>query len=182
MSTQPSQQQYLVISALGQDRPGIVNDLALHVTDAGCNIVDSRMTVLGGEFAIMMMVEGPWSAVAKLETQLPALQKKLGLTIISKRTEEHEPRSGGRPYMVEVIAMDHPGIVYQLANFFSSRNINIQDLYTDSYRAAHSGAQMFSANITVNLPATTQVARLREEFLDFCDALNLDAVLEPVKG
>lgn len=182
MSTQPAQQQYLVISALGQDRPGIVNDLALHVTDAGCNIVDSRMTVLGGEFAIMMMVEGAWSAVAKLETQLPSLQKKLGLTIISKRTEEHEPTTGGRPYMVEVIAMDHPGIVYQLANFFSSRNINIQDLYTDSYRAAHSGAQMFSANITVNLPATTQVARLREEFLDFCDALNLDAVLEPVKG
>jgi glycine cleavage system transcriptional repressor len=78
--------------------------------------------------------------------------------------------------------MDHPGIVYQLANFFSSRNINIQDLYTDSYRAAHSGAQMFSANITVSIPSTTQVARLREEFLDFCDALNLDAVLEPVKG
>ena len=83
--------------------------------------------------------------------------------------------------MVEVIAMDHPGIVYQLANFFSTRSINIQDLHTDSYRAAHSGTQMFSANITVNIPAQVHVARLREEFLDFCEALNLDAVLEPVK-
>lgn len=182
MNTQTNQQQYLVISALGQDRPGIVNDLAMHVVDAGCNIVDSRMTVLGGEFAIMMMIEGTWNAVAKLEAQLPGLQKKLALTIISKRTEEHEPASGGRPYMVEVIAMDHPGIVYQLANFFSTRNINIQDLNTDSYRAAHTGAQMFSANLTVNIPPHLHVARLREEFLDFCDALNLDAVLEPVKG
>ncbi len=182
MNQQSTQQQYLVISALGQDRPGIVNDLAMHVVDAGCNIIDSRMAVLGGEFAIMMMVEGAWSAVAKLETQLPGLQKKLGLTVITKRTEEHEPKSGGRPYMVEVIAMDHPGIVYKLANFFSSRNINIQDLNTDSYRAAHTGAQMFSANLTVNIPAHIHVARLREEFLDFCDGLNLDAVLEPVKG
>lgn len=183
MSTQTNQPQYLVISALGQDRPGIVNDLAMHIADAGCNIVDSRMSVLGGEFAIMMMVDGSWSAVAKLEAQLSGLQKKLGLTIISKRTEEHESKSGGgRPYMVEVIAMDHPGIVYQLANFFSTRSINIQDLHTDSYRAAHSGTQMFSANITVNIPAQVHVARLREEFLDFCEALNLDAVLEPVKG
>lgn len=182
MNSQANQQQYLVISALGQDRPGIVNDLTMYVVEAGCNINDSRMTVLGGEFAIMMLVEGAWSAVAKLENQLPTLQKKLGLTIISKRTEEHEPRRGGRPYMVEVIAMDHPGIVYKLANFFSSRNINIQDLFTDSYRAAHTGAQMFSANMTVNIPAEVHVARLREEFLDFCEALNLDAVLEPVKG
>jgi len=182
MNSQPNQQQYLVISALGQDRPGIVNDLTMYVVDAGCNIIDSRMSVLGGEFAIMMLVEGAWSAVAKLENQLSSLQKKLGLTIISKRTEEHEPKRGGRPYMVEVIAMDHPGIVYKLANFFSSRNINIQDLFTDSYRAAHTGAQMFSANMTVNIPADVHVARLREEFLDFCEALNLDAVLEPVKG
>lgn len=177
-----NQTQYLVISALGQDRPGIVNDLAMPIADAGCNIMDSRMTVLGGEFAVMMLVEGNWGAIAKLESQLPGLQKKLGLTIIAKRTDEQTPRSGGRPYMVEVVAMDHPGIVYQLANFFSTRSINIQDLFTDSYLAAHTGAQMFTANLTINIPASIPVARLREEFLDFCDALNLDAVMEPVKG
>jgi len=174
--------QYLIVSALGRDRAGIVNDLTQYVVEAGCNILDSRMTVLGGDFAVLMRVSGSWNEVAKLESQLPGLQKRLELTIISKRTEERSGGEGGRPYAVEVVAIDHPGIVYQLAGFFSARQINIQDLYTDSYRAAHTGAEMFSANMTVNIPAATPIARLREEFLDFCDALNLDAVMEPVKG
>jgi glycine cleavage system transcriptional repressor len=63
-----------------------------------------------------------------------------------------------------------------------ARAINIQDLQTDSYRAAHTGTPMFAANITVNIPPDMHIARLREEFLDFCDDLNLDAVLEPMKG
>jgi glycine cleavage system transcriptional repressor len=174
--------QFLVVSALGRDKPGIVDNLTAPVTELGCNIVDSRMTVLGGEFAILMMVEGNWSAIAKLEAQLPTFGKRLDLTIISRRTEERADDSGGLPYMVNVVALDHPGIVNQLAGFFSARNINIEDLFTESYRAAHTGTPMFSATITVNIPSTMQISRLRDEFLDFCDALNLDAVLEPVKG
>jgi len=37
-------------------------------------------------------------------------------------------------------------------------------------------------HMTLDVPADTHIAGLREEFLDFCDRLNLDAVIEPVKG
>ncbi len=174
--------QYLVISALGKDRPGIVNRITSPITDSGCNIADSRMSILGGEFAIQMLVEGPWNAISKLEQQLPALEAELELTIISKHTEHESDKSNIMPYAVNVIALDHPGIVNQLAGFFSGRNINIHDLYTDSYRAAHTGTQMFSANMTVHIPADVPIAQLREEFLDFCDSMNLDAALEPLKS
>lgn len=182
MNNQPNR-QFLVISALGKDRPGIVNQLTAPVTESGCNILDSRMTVLGGEFAIMMLVEGSWSAVAKLESQLSPLQERFDLTIIHKRTTEHpdEPQPG-LPYTVNVVALDHPGIVNQLARFFSSRNINIHECYTDSYQAAHTGTPMFTATLMVNLPPQVHIAALREEFLDFCDSLNLDAIFEPHKG
>lgn len=173
--------QYLVISALGGDRSGIVNDLTGVVVESGCNIVDSRMTIMGGDFAVLMLVEGQWNAVAKLEGQIPALQERLGMAIIAKRTETAPAQSNGLPYTVEVISLDHPGIVYQLAGFFASRGINIQELETDSYRAPHTGTPMFMASMTVSIPTDTHIASLREEFLDFCDTLNLDAVLEPVK-
>jgi glycine cleavage system transcriptional repressor len=174
--------QYLVISALGHDRPGIVKNLTRPLTDAGANILDSRMTILGGEFAILMMIEGSWDTIAKLETQLPALQQKLDLTITSKRTDSQRQEESTLPYAVNVVSLDHPGIVSHLAEFFSNRNINIQDLYTDSYRAAHTGTPMFTANMTVNIPGNVSIARLREEFLDLCDSLNLDGILEPSKG
>ena len=86
------------------------------------------------------------------------------------------------PYAVEVVAVNQPGIVHHLASFFANRSINIEDMVTRSYSAPHTGTPMFSVNLAVGIPATTHIAMLREEFLDFCDELNLDAVMEPIKG
>jgi len=173
---------YLVISAVGADQPGIVNALSTKILDSGCNIVDSRMTVLGGEFAIIVMISGNWNTIAKLEASLPGLEKLLGLTIISKRTEERGQQENKIPYMVEVVAMDNPGIVNNIADFFSSRNINIEDLSTGSYAAAHTGTIMFTMHMVISIPTDMHLGDLRESFTEFCDNLNLDAIMEPVKN
>lgn len=173
---------YLVISALGSDRPGIVNSLSKSIAEHGCSIEDSRATVLGGEFAVMLLVEGKWNTLAKVENALPELEQQLGMTIIAKRTGERESSRRLVPYGVEVVSMDHPGIVNSLAGFFADRDINIEDMVTSTYAAAHTGTPMFSVNMTVGIPSDLHIAALREEFMDYCDSLNLDAVLEPLKG
>ncbi len=172
----------LVIAAVGSDRPGLVDTLSGWILDSGCNIADSRMTVLGGEFAVLLLVQGKWNNLAKLEDQCQQMQSSLGMSITLKRTEKKPPEGAFLPYAVDVVALDHPGIVHNLASFFSQRGINIQDLSTAGYAAAHTGTQMFSVHMTLDVPADTHIAGLREEFLDFCDRLNLDAVIEPVKG
>ena len=171
--------KHLVISALGKDRPGIVNQLSRAVLDAGCNIEDSRMTVLGGEFALILLVSGAWNAIAKLEGQAKALEKKLDLTVVAKQTEPRPSRQSMVPYVVDVVVMDHPGIVHDVAEFFSSREINIEDLNTWTYAAAHTGTPMFSMNMTISIPADLNIGRLRDEFTRFCDEQNLDATIEP---
>ena len=172
----------LVIAALGQDRPGLVDKLSGWILDSGCNIADSRMMVLGGEFAVLLLVSGNWNSLAKLESQLGQTEKQLGMTISVKRTSKKEQRGNLLPYAVDVVALDHPGIVHNLAGFFSRRSINIQDLSTATYAAAHTGTMMFSVHMILDVPADTHIATLREEFLEFCDRLNLDAVIEPIKG
>lgn len=171
--------KHLVISALGKDRPGIVNQVARVILDAGCNIEDSRMTVLGGEFALILLVSGVWNEVAKLEAQLRTLEKKLDLTLVMKTTEPRPTKQSMVPYVVDVVAMDHPGIVHDVAAFFSTREINIEDLNTWTYAAAHTGTPMFSMNMTISVPAEVNIGRLRDEFTRFCDEMNLDATLEP---
>jgi len=180
--TMVAQKTYLVISALGEDHPGIVDTLSKAILDQGCNIEDSRMTVLGGEFAAILLVQGKWNTVAKVENALPELERQLGMTIISKRTGERTVEADLLPYAVDVISMDHPGIVNSLTGFFSERGINIEDLTTSTYAAAHTGTPMFAVHMTVGIPANQPIAGLREEFMDYCDGLNLDAVLEPLRG
>lgn len=180
-STSP-QKTFLVISALGSDRPGLVSSLTKVIAEYGCNIEDSRMSVLGGEFAAMLLVQGKWNALAKVENALPELSKQLGMTVFAKRTGERSTERKSLPYAVEVVSMDHPGIVSSLAAFLAERDINIEDMVTSSYAAPHTGTPMFSVHITVGIPAELHIAALREEFMDHCDALNLDAVMEPLKG
>jgi len=174
-------QNHFVISALGNNRPGLVHQLSKAVKDCGCNILDSRMAVLGGEFALILLLAGTWDAIAKIESMIPRLEDSLDLTLISRRTEVREKVANLMPYAVEVVASDRPGIVHDIAQFFSSRDINIEELFTGSYAAAHSGTPMFSLHVTISVPTNTSIAALRGEFMDLCDQLNLDAVMEPVK-
>jgi len=171
----------MVLSAFGPDRPGLVDELAHQVAESSCQIGDSRMTVLGGEFAVIMLVSGNWNSVAKFENLVPRLQESLGLQIQTKRTQQRSNSAKVLPYAVEVVSIDRGGIVSDVANFFARRSINIEDVYTATYPAPHTHTDMFSLHMTVGIPGEMSIAAVRGEFMDFCDDLNLDAVLAPVK-
>lgn len=173
---------HLVLAALGADRTGIVDAVARAASETRCNIADSRMVVMGQEFAIIMMISGSWDAIAKFEGQLPHLEQQLNFSIISKRTEKREGQAAALPYNVHVIALDNPGIVHDIANFFASQQINIESLETSTYAAPHTGSPMFALTMIVNIPAQVHIASLRENFLLFCDDRNLDAIIEPYKA
>ncbi|MBN4050618.1 glycine cleavage system protein R [Gammaproteobacteria bacterium AH-315-M22] len=174
-------QNYLIISAIGHDKPGIVQKISKIVLDNGCSVEDSRMMVLGGEFSVIMMTSGNWNHIAKLENAVKAAAAELDLAVTLTRTEPRETKPTLMPYAVEVVAIDHPGIVHHVTDFFSRRQINIEDLSTDSYHAAHTGTAMFSMNIAIDVPSQLSLSELRMQFLSFCDEYNLDAVIEPIK-
>lgn len=184
MSTPASNvmKQLIVINAIGGDRTGLVYDLTRAVADCGGNIIESRMSALGSEFAMLLLVAGNWHTPAKLEAELKKLSETSGITATLRKTEARPPRPDFVSYTVDVVCLDQPGIVYNLAGFYSSRGIDIAELNTRSYAAAHTGAQMFSVYMVVNVPSRIHVGALREEFMDFCDQMNLDAILEPVKN
>ncbi|MEM1174012.1 MAG: ACT domain-containing protein [Pseudomonadota bacterium] len=173
--------QLIVISAIGSDRPGVVQDISKVILACGGNIEESRMTTLGNEFAVLMLVSGNWHTLNRLETGLDKLSSDVGLTVSIRETGQKAVKEDRMPYAVDVISLDQQGIVFELASFFSARDIEIADVATRSYAAAHTGAPMFAVQMAVNVPSKLHVAQMREEFLELSDRLNLDAILEPVK-
>jgi len=174
--------QLIVLSAIGTDRTGVVQDIAKEVLACGGNIEESRMTTLGAEFATLMLVSGNWHTLDKLERGLEKLGKDDNLTVTIRKTDARPTKDDRMPYAVDVISLDTPGIVFSLASFFASRQIEISDVATRSYAAAHTGAPMFAVQMAVNIPSAVNLAQLRDEFLELSDRLNLDAILEPVKA
>jgi glycine cleavage system transcriptional repressor len=174
--------QFLAISAVGKDRPGLAHDLVRTIADCGASITESRMLALGGEFAMQLLATGNWHAVARLEAELKRLAESGGLLLQLKRTEPRGLREDHIPYSIDVIGSDQPGIVSGLAGFFTGRNIELAEIATRSYAAAQTGAAMFAVQMMINVPARLPIAQLREDFMDYCDSQNLDAILEPVKS
>jgi glycine cleavage system transcriptional repressor len=174
--------QLIVISAVGTDRTGVAQDLTKVIMSCGGNIEESRMTTLGSEFAMLLLVSGNWHTLSRLQQGLDKLCEDGQLTVAIRKTDAKPPSQNRMPYAVDVVALDQQGIVFNLANFFASRDIEIADVATRSYAAAHTGAPMFAVQMAVNVPSSVHVAQLRDEFLELCDRLNLDAIIEPVKS
>lgn len=170
---------YLVITALGPDKPNVINQFTQSLTNCGGNILTTKMTTLGNEFGIMLLIEGSWRAIAKIETNLPIIEKKLGLIATVRRTSPRGPNQAVT-YLVHAVTADREGILNDLAQFFTVQDINIEDIEAHTY-LAQSGTRMSSMTININIPITTHIPTLREKFTVYCDALNLDAGMEPLR-
>ena len=148
MINQPKKmQQLVVISAVGTDKTGVVNDLTKLILDSGGNLEESRMTALGSEFAMLMLVSGNWHALNKLEGALEKMARGSDLTLSVRKTEERAGTEDCMPYLVDVVSLDQPGIVYNLAHFFTSRDIEISEVATRRYgRQPHGRCHVFPAD------------------------------------
>ena len=173
--------ELIVISAIGSDRTGLVYDVTRVIVDCGGNVLESRMSALGSEFAMLLLVSGNWHTLTKLENEFKKLGDTHGINVTIRRTEARAARPDVVTYSVDVVCLDQPGVVFNLAGFFSSRGIDIADVTTRNFQAAQTGASMFNMQMVVHVPSKIHISALREEFMELCDHMNLDAILEPHK-
>jgi len=172
----------LVITVAGEDRSDLIEELTRVVKDCKCHILESRMTELGAEFAAHLLVDGNWNHIVKLENALEAMGARHRLKIATLRTKEiRAEEENVIPYGVDIFASDHIDNIHELTAFFTTRGIKILDLSTSRYPAPYSGTPLFVARMVVKIPVALRIVSLRDEFLEFCDQQNLDAILEPVK-
>jgi glycine cleavage system transcriptional repressor len=171
---------FVVLTAVGPDRVGIVDDLSGAVSAAGCNIEESKMSVLGGEFAVIMLVSGPAGSVEALSKSIPVLGEKLSLHVECRAT--HEPRAGekGRPYLLEAVSLDTPGIVHSVTAVLRGHGINIEELETDTGCAPWTGAPMFRMKAHLIVGPSVSIARLKEELFRLQQEHDLDIALKPI--
>jgi glycine cleavage system transcriptional repressor len=178
-------EQYLVITAVGRDRPGIVAALTALLAERGANVADSRMAVLGGEFALMALVAAPGEQLAALRRGVAEAAERLGLDLIVRTTESpaahraSPPEQPVRSYQVEVHALDHPGIVHAVADALRDLGGNIVSLETSAYQASVTGAPLFRMSVATDFPAAVSATRLRETLARVSEAANADVEVRP---
>lgn len=173
--------QFAVITAVGPDRPGLVDRMSKFIFDAGCNLEDSRMAVLGGEFAMVILVAGDNADLERLLAGAEAAGSDTGLHITAKHTQAPGAGAAGGviPYQVSAYSMDHPGIVQQVAHFLGERGINVRALDTRVSSAPVTGQPLFTLSAIIDVPASESVRALREGLAEIGAGENIDIEIKP---
>jgi glycine cleavage system transcriptional repressor len=170
---------YVVLTAVGPDRPGLVNTLASVIRDAGANIEDSRMAILGGEFAVILLISGSPGAVERAKEIGDRVESELDLRCILKETTPARSPSDYLPYRIDVSGADRPGIVQVIAAILAGRGINVASLESRLTHAPFSATPMFMLEASLQVPSKIVLSELRSELATTCDEENLDFRLEP---
>jgi glycine cleavage system transcriptional repressor len=120
---------HVAVTAVGVDRPGIVAAVSRVLFEQGANIEDSRMAILGGHFAMVLIVSA--DDAAGLEDALQAPARSLDLVVSARPVDDAAAaRTEGAPFIVNVYGADKPGIVAGVTGALADERINISNLAT----------------------------------------------------
>lgn len=121
------------LSGFGLDRPGIIAGVAERLVAHGANVTDSKMAILRGHFAMMLVVTAPEEVDAgSLVEDLHAAGRALDLEAIAVReVVDAGTRPQARPSLVvSVHGTDHPGILAAITRALADAGVNVCDMHT----------------------------------------------------
>ena len=167
--------EYRILFLVGNDRPGIVDDLSAFLYQRNANIEDSRMAALGGKFAIMTLFSCSGEHLQKIQGDL-AILGDLGFEVSVHEAADPEQiaKRPEIPLKLEVISMDHPGIVQKVVHILHHYGISINSLDTQVIRAPLSGAPLFDLKLEAGVPQGVTIAKVKEELTALARKENLD--------
>ena len=155
-------QRLLVMTVIGQDRPGLVDSVAALVAEHGGNWLESRMSRLGGQFAGILRVEVPGKNEPALVAGLKNLESR-GLTVVVHPDQPKPSAAPARQSVLEIVGQDRPGIVREISRALASFGVNVEELQTECASAAMSGETLFKAHARLSIPASSNAAEIRQQ-------------------
>ncbi len=173
---------WFILSAIGRDRPGLVADLAQLIYDCDANLEDSRMTILGTDFAVILLCSSSAPGTGdRLGAGAKRLERDQGLTILLRELSEGPrpavPAPGSVLHRLTVAGEDRAGIVASICRVLAERGVNIADLTTRSLPGP-GGSPHYQMSMAIEVPERLGVDALRGDLDAVADRLVIDVRLE----
>ena len=177
----------IIITAVGPDRPGMAHAVAVVLARADCNIEDTTMTRLCGEFAMILIVSPPpQQDCAALASQLAPLENSHGLFINCKEiidTAQLSATYGGADKsnvthaMLSVYGPENRGLVSTITGVLAEHSVNITDVQT---RVASAGT-VYVMIFELELPPSLEVQTLKHALEEAAATTNMQVSLHPLE-
>ncbi|CAI5981934.1 unnamed protein product [Closterium sp. NIES-65] len=165
-NVEDSRMRHLVVTASGPDRLGIVSTLAKRILECGGNVEESRMARLAGDFSIIMLIRVDATSPRIAEDLRLKLLEVQGLQVstrwtVDERSDETAPKRKFRRLVLR--GADNPGLVYNVTEYLSSKNINIENLETFTEEAPFGGTMLFLMEGVIAMPIRLPTRQLERQ-------------------
>ncbi len=166
----------LVITFVGDDRPGIVESISKIIMQYEGEWVESRMANLSGKFAGVLRTNIPEDKCESFTTQLKSGVK--GITINVEQVDKSEESTAKQQcYKLELVGQDRPGIIHRISSVLVNNGATVEDMESEVTEASMSGEKLFKASITLCLAEGYSVDKLSDVLEDLANELIVDIEL-----
>ncbi|MCM8776243.1 MAG: ACT domain-containing protein [Candidatus Omnitrophica bacterium] len=176
----------VIVTVFGMDRPGIIAAVTEILYRQGCNLEDISMTILEGEFAMMMVVMVKSMAAGRqiLQRFQCGLKRKWGLTVIChelrnrlKRGEKHKKDSD--TYLLSAIGRDKTGIVYKVSRLIAQYGLNITDL--NCRILGYGSKAVYAMMLEIDVPRSLNLKKFEKSLYSLSRRLMIQIKLRPLE-
>ncbi len=159
---------WYMLTLIGEDKPGIVAAISKALFDQGLNLGETSMLRLGGNFTVMMMVNGA-DEESVLRQQLQPVIEAQGMCLHVDPIKAHLHEHLLPNIQVTVSGADRAGIVAQVTAVLAESGFNILDLESDVAGSADQPVYIMQISGIAELPVETielAMAGLRADGVD----------------
>jgi glycine cleavage system regulatory protein len=160
----------LILTVIGQDKAGLVEQLATVIASHQGNWMASNLSHLGGYFAGILQLEVPEEHLFGLTTEL---ERMSDLDIKIQQGLDSELHLDKQLQFV-ITGNDRPGIVRELSSVIKHKGANITHFESSKQSAPNWGVPLFHAIATVELPAGLN----KDEVVKALEAIASDVVVD----
>jgi glycine cleavage system transcriptional repressor len=165
------------LAAIGRDRPGIVAAVARVLYEHGCNVEDASMTLLRGNFSIMLILSAAEGASAEaLEDALREACRGTGLTL-SVLPVDDTPSDAAASHILTVYGADRPGILFRVSEALATRGVNITDLNS---RLVGGADPVYAVMLELSVPPDPGAEELERTLTGLAAEIGVDVSLRPL--
>jgi len=172
MSTTP---MHLILTVIGDDRPGLVGELSAAISTHGGNWLESSMAQLAGKFAGIVEVA---VAADKADALRGALAMLAGLKVSVESATAPQAARKGRRLKFALVGHDRIGIVREVSQVLANHAVNVESLETHTSSAPMSADVLFHAAAELTAAPDLDVGALTQALERISNDLMVDITLD----
>jgi len=169
-----------IMTAFGNDRPGIVADVTRLLFENGCNLEDNSMTLLADEFTLILLFSSAESGIEeRLLQECRRLERDKGISAFIRPLKDRQDSTmaDSFPCILHVEGLDQAGIVYKVSQYLADNRVNIIDLNSKVRESPESGTAIYLMDIDVRVPNHLSLDQLEAGLTAVADELHVDITL-----